>query len=56
MIAAVRMVVYIPHSRREAFSALGWIITRMMPPHGCYSCIGEWPFDSAPVYPEAARV
>ena len=50
----IRTVCYIPHGRRAAYSALGWIITPMRPPHGVYSCIGEWPFDGPPKFPDEA--
>jgi hypothetical protein len=48
----IRTFVYIPHSRRAAFKALGWICSSLRGPHGLYSVLGEWPFDTAPVFPE----
>jgi len=48
----IRTFVYIPHSQRAAFKALGWICSSLRRPHGLYSVLGEWPFDTAPVYPD----
>jgi hypothetical protein len=46
-----RIFKYVPHSLREAYESLGWIISELGPPHCDYSVLAEWIGDGEPLFP-----
>ena len=49
----IKTFAYIPHRHAAAYRRAGWIVTDMLLPHGVFSQLAEWPFESAPVFPSA---
>ena len=48
---------YVPHHQQKVWEEAGWVFERDLgPPHAAYASLFKWPYDTAPIIPDAIGI